>query len=81
MIPDEAVNRFYIISELLPALGEAVRDLLGGPHVAVDAAVLQQLQHSEVDVAVARHHLYVFAASSRLDDVAVQKTFNGLGKI
>lgn len=43
MVSNEAVNRFDIVSELFAAFCEAVRDLLGSPHVAVHAAIFQEL--------------------------------------
>lgn len=78
VVPDQAVYSLDVVAQLLAALGEAARDLLGGPHVSVHAGVLQQLQHTQVRVAVPAHHLQVLVAHAGLHDVTVQQAFHRL---
>lgn len=78
MVPDKTVNRFDVVSQLLAALSKTAGDLLSGPDMAVDARVLQQLQHTQMNITVARHHLHVLAAGARLHDVSVQQTLDRL---
>lgn len=71
VIFDETVHSFDVVAKLFSALGEAAGDLLRGPHVAVQAGVLQQLENAKVDVAIASHHLDMLAVHAWLYDVSV----------